>query len=319
MQLRFTQESDFRQERDFGQKISATFEFIGAHWQPLGRVLLYLVVPATLLQNVLAVVAQQQLHGAVRGAMEGRRPGIDGVLGMQGELWGTMLRSPVYWLNSLLGAAVFALVVLSVYGYLVLLLHRRQPGPAPTVAEVWAVVRQEFIGTYFSLWGVSLLVGIGMFLLFFPGLYLAVALSLFFIVKLSEGTGFGQTLRRCLHLTRGKWWSTFGVIFIMFLILYLVLIGFGVVATLLSGGVAAVVHASQEQSPLFTVAVTSGLSVVKLLLFPPLLLVLAFQYFNLVERKDGVGLRRMVETLGTTSAAPVASSAAFRPDEEGEY
>ena len=318
MQSRFTQESDFRQERDFGQKISATFEFVGAHWRPLGRVLLYLVLPAALFQSILSVLIQMQMHGSLQAAMRSQQPGLGGALHLQRAMWGTLLNSPAYWLNTITGTAFVTLLVLSIYGYVLVLLARPVPGPEVGVAEVWAVVRREFVGAFFSVWGVFLVVALSSVLFFLPGVYLGVAFSLFFIVKLAEGTSFGATLRRCLRLTRGKWWSTFGLLLVMMLILYVVLIGVGVTGTLLSGGIMAVVHASRSSSPLFTVVVTSLNSALLLLLYPPLLLVLAFQYFNLVERKDGLGLRRLVASLGQTPA-PQARNATYRPDEEGEY
>lgn len=319
MVLPFTQESDFRRERDFGQKISATFEFIGAHWRPLGRVLLYLVLPAALVQNVLSVLVQREVHGHLREPRLHQGEALDNPLDiMQRAVWGTMTRSPLYWLNTAVGTAFITLLVLSIYGYVVLLLQRRTPGPAVAVSEVWQVVRRAFLGTFLSVWGVYLVVGVGFLFLLVPGIYLSVALSLFFIVKLTEGTGFGDTVGRCLRLTRGKWWSTFGLIFIMVLMLEMVLVGLGAVATLLAGGLTAVVHASREQSPLFTVVLTSINSALVLLIYPPLLLVLAFQYFNLVERQQGVGLLRMAQSLGQAPAAP-PRSAAYRPDEEGEY
>ena len=320
MRLSFTHEADFRQERDFGQKISATFEFIGAHWRPLGRVLLYLVLPAALMQSILSALVQWQVHESVQAAAQGQGAGLGGALQLQLQqaMWGALFNSPGYWLNGVVGIVFITLLVLSIYGYVLVLLHRRTPGPAVTVAEVWTVVRREFISTFFSVWGVFMVITLGFFFLVVPGLYLSVALSLFFVVKLTEGTGFGATLSRCLRLTRGKWWSTFGLLLIMVLILYVVLLGVGFAATLLSGDLAAMVHSSQEQSPLFTVVLTTLNSLLLLLLYPPLLLVLAFQYFNLVERKDGVGLRRLVERLGQT-APPQTSSASYRPDEEGEY
>ena len=319
MRLNFTHESDFRQERDFGQKISATFEFIGAHWRPLGRILLYLVVPATLVQHILSAMLQVQMQGSLLAAMQGpHAAGANGALGIQRAMWGTLFNSPEYWISSVVGTAVYTMLILSVYGYVILLARRREPGPEVTVAEVWNVVRSEFLGTFFSTWGVFLLVGVAFFLLFVPGLYLSVALSLFFIVKLSEGGGFGATISRCLRLTRGKWWSTFGLLFIMVMIVYVVLAGVGLVAALASGGFTALMRNTQERSALFTVALTSVSGVLMLLLYPPLLLVLAFQYFNLVERKDAVGLRHLVNSLGQTPA-PQVHNAAYQPNEEGEY
>ena len=318
MQTPFTQEADFRQERDFGQKISAVFDFLRAHWRPLGRVLLYLVLPAALVQNILSVLVQRQMTGAMQAALQNQGAGLGGVVQAQRTMFSNVMSSPVYWVNSVLGTAFFALLILSVYGYVLALARRRAPGPEVTVAEVWATVKREFIGTYFSVWGVFLLIGAGMFVLLIPGIYLSVALSLFFIVKLTEGTGFFDTLGRCLRLTRGKWWSTFGLILVMILLLYVVLMGVGIAATLLSGGLKTLVNSSQEPSSLYPVVVASLGSAMLLLLYPPLLLVLAFQYFNLVERKDGVGLHQLVSSLGQT-AAPQARNASYQADEEGEY
>ncbi len=312
MRLTFTQESDFRQERDFGQKISATFDFIGAHWQPLGRVLLYLVLPVAVVKNLMSVLFQLPHAG---------RPGSQAVgklFGLQGFVMSTALTTPASWLDSVLSSVLFTLLVISIYGYLTLVVRRRGPSPVVTVAEVWAVVRREFLSAFFSTWGLSLIVILGFVLGIVPGLYLSVAFSLFFMVKLTEGTGFSTTMSRCLSLIRGKWWSTFGLIMLMVLIFYVVIAGVGLAVVMLSGGLQAILHAGQQQSSSFSIAgvILNGMGL--LLIYPPLLLVLAFQYFNLVERKDGVGLRQLVDTLGQ-GAAPQVHNAAYRPDEEGEY
>ena len=318
MRLSFTQASDFHRERDFGQKISATIEFIAAHWRPLGRVLAYLVLPVALVRSLLLAFVQRQMPIVAPGRVPGQPLDGSGVLAMQANLWQAIFTSPAYWLGSLIGSISFTLLLLSVYGYVVLLAQRRTPGPPPTVAEVWAVVKRSFLGTLFSLWGVGLLVGTGFLFLFIPGLYLGIALSLFFIVKLSEGTGFGATLSRCLRLTRGKWWSTFGLILVAVLIPYVMIIGVGAIAVMVSGGFSATLHALKDESPLVNVVLTSLGSFSTLLLYPPLLLALAFQYFNLVERREGAGLSLMVESLGQT-AAPQVGSTNYRPDDDGEY
>lgn len=308
----YSQESDFRQERDFGQKISATFEFIGVHFRPLGRVLLYLVLPAALVQGVLSGLMQTQLVARMQTATGA----AGGVWRRQGALYGTMFTSPAYYLSTVVGQVFTALLILSVYGYLLhCLAGPAGPGREITVADVWAVVKREFLRTFFSLWGLTVLVVLGFAVFFLPGLYLMVALSLFFVVRLVEGTGFGATVSRCLFLTRGKWWSTFGVLFIMGLLLYVLLAAAGSVATLLAGGLTAAVHS--VKSPLFAVTVTAITTLFTLLVYPPLLLVLAFQYFNLVERKESRGLHALVDQLGQ---APVAAGPhAARADDEGEY
>jgi hypothetical protein len=312
----YSQESDFRQERDFGQKISATFEFIGVHFRPLGRVLLNIVLPAALVQGVVSGLLQSQLLNArLQSATNGAASGTVRWNG-SAALYADMFSSPTYYLNTVVSQVFTSLLILSVYGYLLhCLAGAAGPGRTIGVADVWAVVKREFLSTFLSLWGLGILLVLGFVVFVLPGFYLAVALSLFFVVRLVEGTGFRDTISRCLFLTRGKWWSTFGVLFIMLMLLYVLLAAAGSVATLLAGGITAVTHSIN--SPLFAVTITVITTLLTVLVYPPVLLVLAFQYFNLVERKESRGLHALVDQLGQ---APVAAGAqTLRADDDGEY
>ncbi|WP_210518733.1 hypothetical protein [Hymenobacter terricola] len=320
MRQRYTQESDFRQQRDFGQKITATFEFIGAHWQGLGRALLYIVLPTALLQGLVAGLLNRQMftNGLVAGKTYGTGSGVTERLAM----FNSLRQSPYYWVSVVLGAIFVTMLVLTVYGYMLRCLRPNPSNEPITVGEVWAVVRQQFLSSFFSYFGLIILVILASILLFFPGIYIGVAFTLFYVVKVVEGTGFGATCSRCLRLTRGKWWSTFGLGFIMSLMLGIVAAVVGGVAGALALGLGSVLglyHAGDAGATigLFTVVTSSLGGLLYLLIYPPLLVALAFQYFNLVERQDGVGLHNLVSQLGQ---APVAvQNATYRPDEEGEY
>jgi hypothetical protein len=246
--------------------------------------------------------------------------GNEGARGLQQmALLSEQMGSPYFWLSTLLGIAFFALLVLSIYGYVLNCLHRESgaPGTEITVAEVWAVVRREFLSSYLSIFGLYLLVVLASLLFVLPGIYVSVMLSLFFIVKLVEGTGFRATISRCRYLIQGKWWSTFGLIMVMMLLLYALLLIPSMVAGILGGSLLAVTQGGWLQSPVFLVVLNTLSTLLALLLYPPLLLVLAFQYFNLVERREGVGLRSLVGQLG--QAAPTVRNASLRADDEGEY
>jgi hypothetical protein len=320
--LPYTHETDFRQERNFGQKVSATFEFIGVHWRPLGRVMLYLVAPLALLLGILTAVLQSRMLGLMgRMVRDQARPGYD-PLAAQRAMMSTTFQNPLYYLNMVLGMVFVSVCILTVYGYLVRCLRPAGAVAAPiTPAEVWQVVRGQLVGTFFSIWGLTLVIMVGFFVFFFPGVYLSVALSLFFIVRLVEGTGFFGTISRCLRLTKGKWWSTFGMIFIMIALLYALLLGVRIVVGALVAGLhGAFLPTGQpgEALSMLTIIFALFFTLSFFLLYPPLLLGLAFQYFNLVERRDGVGLRHLVDQLGQ---APLASpdGSTYRPHEEGEY
>ena len=317
MRPTFTQEADFRQRRDFGQKFSATFEFIAAHWRGLGRCLLFLVLPAALLQGILVGLLQTRF---ISKATQATGIGVGRL--RQLAMFNGMYQSPVYWVNIAVSGVFIMLLVLTVYAYIKCFL-RPVPAPEPiTVGQVWEVVKQEFIGSYLSYFGLLVIVLIGTVFLAVPGIYLAVAFSLFYITKVVERTGFGETCSRCLRLVRGKWWSTFGLIVIMTLIVSVVIgVGGGLLTALLYylAGSFGLVHASEAGSSLglFAVIASALSGLLNMLIYPPLLLAIAFQYFNLVERRDGTGLHQLVNQIGQVPA-PV-QNAALRADEEGEY
>ena len=135
MHLSFTQEADFRQRRDFGQKFSATFEFIAAHWHGLGRCLLYLVLPAALLRAVAAGVLQQQ---TLTGIFNNATPGGGGnATAQQIAMMSRMVSTPLYWVSLTFGIAFATLLVLTVYGYVKLCL-RPYPSAEPIMPrDVW--------------------------------------------------------------------------------------------------------------------------------------------------------------------------------------
>jgi hypothetical protein len=317
MRLSFTQEADFRQLRDFGQKFSATFDFIGTHWRGLGRALVTIVLPAALVQGVVNGLMQQQLLALGTGRISSRADVLERL-----AVFNSMRQLPFYWVNMATAAVFITLLVLTVYGYVRCCLHARDSHEPIGPGQVWAVVKEEFLGAFFSYFGLLLAIIIGFFLFFIPGLYLSIALSLFYAVKVMEGTGFGATFSRCLQLVKGKWWSTCGLLFVMSFMLIIVVavvsgIFGGLLYAIMRGVLGSVLGEGDSPMALFTVVVTTLTSLFNLLIYPPLLLALGFQYFNLVERRDGVGLRHLVDQLGRAPAS--VQNAAYRPDDEGEY
>lgn len=301
MQQKFTQASDFRQERDFGQKISATFEFMGSHWRPLGKCLAYFVLPATLLTGLAVGVLQAQTNW--------------GDLTEDIRYGNSMFSSGSIWLPLLAQLISHALLGATLYGYV----RTRMELPA-TETVTPALVGQHIRQFAPRLLGLGLLmtlvIMIGFFLLALPGFYLGIALSLAWPVLVFEEAGLGQSLRRSIHLTGGHWWATLGLLLVMLILISLLGIIFQIPQY--AALIGRMLHWSLLTSD--PVMISAGVlsTVGHTLLYVPLELALAFQYFNLVEKKDGLGLRQLIDGLGATPA-PTPQNAAFRPDEEGEY
>lgn len=313
MQQRYTQATDFWQERDFGQKISATFEFIGAHLRPLSRVLLYLVVPAALVQSILIALLQSRIFGPLLRAQAEQSSY------RLGTSYYNNFTSPLYLLSNVMSTAFHSMLILSIYGYLFLCLYPPAHGGPIQPADVWEVVRRKFWGTFFSIYGVGLLLLFAFVVLLVPGIYLSVVLSLYFIVNMVEGTDFLSTISRCSTLIKGKWWSTCGLLFVMVGLIYVLFLGFGIVAGITGAGLrGAELLSSSDNFRGLAIAISAISTLLSLLLYPPILLAIAFQYFNLVERHEGVGMHHLVSQLGQAPAAS-PDPTSYHPTEEGEY
>ncbi|RSK47737.1 hypothetical protein [Hymenobacter rigui] len=304
MQQKFTQEADFRQERDFGQKIGATFEFLGAHVRPLGKCLLYFVLPAAILTGLGMGLAQSQMFGGSTISQIGN-----------GRFSTFSYMGPAYWFGLLASLIGYILLGATVYGYV----RARMETPA----EETVTPRQ--VGQYIARYSPALLLSsivtivivvFASMLLLIPGIYLGVALSLVWTVQVLEDGDLGYSLRRSVNLIKNKWWSTFGLTLVVSFIIGMIGMVFQVPQYVAIFGKA--MHWDFLSSDILLIVGGVVAAMGHLLLYSVLMLALAFQYFNLVEKKDGYGLRQMVQTLGTTPA-PVVHNTSFRPDDEGEY
>ncbi|HET9502837.1 MAG TPA: hypothetical protein VFO93_04810 [Hymenobacter sp.] len=337
MQQRYAQATDFWKERDFGDKISAAFEFLGAHWRPLGRCLVYFVLPATMLFGIglgiftTRLMAYSGLNSAARR------------MGGYGSYSPTDAFSFVGLGLAMLGALV-AVVMLSatVYGYLRTRLYL-PPGQAVTPQLVWRAIRARlgwvllavvvlgigsFIGTFMlmGIIGMGLAaIGLGVWgsllsvvLVMAPIAYVAVVLSLYFPVLWLESQGIFASIGRCFQLIKGQWWATFGLVVVvaflqgalgfMFLIpQYAVLFGKALHVPFFDSEILGIItQCIYALGIVFTYSVP--------------MLVLAFQYFNLVEQHEAVGSLLLLSQLGQEPApAPALAADHYRPHDEGEY
>ncbi|UOQ65227.1 hypothetical protein [Hymenobacter volaticus] len=308
MQLKFTKEEDFRQERDFGAKIGATFEFIGAHWRPLGKCLAYFVIPAALLMGLAMGVSQSHVLGSMQ--QPDTISSAERIRSFNSNIF-----SVYYWLGILSSFISYLLLGATVYGYVLVRLS------LPAEQEVTPRLVGEQISRFAArllLSGIAMgiLIALGSVLLVVPGMYLAIGLSFVWTVQVLENNSVSQGISRSLYLIKGYWWSTFGLMFIMSIILGLLAMIFQV--PYLFTFVGKLLHWSFVSSDVLMVASTMLASVGQMFLYSMLFIALLFQYFNLVEKKEGLGMRNLVASLGS-GRAPVAYNSTFRPDDEGEY
>ena len=337
MKLTYTHETDFRRERDFGAKINATFEFLAAQFKPLFKCLLYFVLPGALLAGIgIGLFFSKLSTFALKPAQS---PNANAVPSL-GDVTGILVGG--------LGFLIaFILVMSTLYVYV----RVRMNLPAAEVvqpAQVWAhlwprlgrllgavlllgglsgAVYALMLGAIVLAFGNSLTGGVDnvgaifsimglMFLAFIPLVWVSIVLTQYFPAFWLEDAGVWGSLRRSFALVRGKWWSTFGLVMIVSMIqsFFAYLFAIPLYATILINAL----KVPGFDSPVISVVGASIYSVGAVFSYTILLVAVMFQYFNLVERREGRGMSQLISSLGQTPA-PVVSNEHFRPDEEGEY
>ncbi len=289
------------QQRDFGDKINATFQYVGQNFRSFGLTMLYIVGPAALVAGIAGGIMQSNMLSLMPAAGEKADPlAVFRVF--------SQFLTPSFWLAILFGVLANLFVSLATYAHMKL--YARSPGSPIHVANVWTEV-QPMIGRGLIISILStIIIGVGFVFLFIPGLYVAVVLSLALAVTSFEGLGFGGTWDRCFRLIRDKWWSTLGLIIVMGIIVSIISLIFAIPAGIL-GFMTGTQSLSSEASSwiiIGNVISTVGRTLLNSLLY----VAIGFQYTNLVERQEGRGLISAVDSIGTSPAQP-------RAQDEGEY
>ncbi|GAB2966308.1 hypothetical protein GCM10027048_40730 [Hymenobacter coalescens] len=271
----FSQPADFYQTRDFGQKWEAAAQLLREHGRVFFATLLRYTAPWLLLGTVVEVAVATLPDGTPGAGFLG------GIFQRVGLVVGTGIT----------------------FGFIRARMNLYQtPGHQLTVADIWAATSGT--GAYFGQYIISnLLTVFAMFLLVLPGIYVAVALTLLPAVFFLEDNG----ISRCLSLIKGHWWSTFGLA----LVYGLVFIGLLFVPAMVFG--ALVATGGADKSAAFTLPFSVLTALVFFFLNPTMNLLLAFNYFSIVETKESPGLEWRAAQLGAAPEAPAPGDDAYAP------
>lgn len=287
------------QQRDFGDKINATFTYATKQFRSLSTALLYIVGPVALASGILSGIVQSNI---LKISSSGSTDPADAFRII------AQMASPAFWLTIVAGIVANLIVSLTTYAHMKV--YDRSNGGPVTVADVWAEVQPAIgRGLIISILG-SIIVFVGFFFFFIPGVYVSVVFSLALAVTSFENTDFGRTWDRCFKLIRDKWWSTFGLIIIMAIIVTILSLFFSIPSQIINVMVA--LKLLPDVSDAWVVAANVISTVGTMLLYSLLYLAIGFQYTNLVERQEGRGLLTAIDSIGTSPARP-------RANDEGDY
>ncbi len=277
---------EFKKVRDFGEKLNATIAFFRQNFKKLGRALLIIIVPGAVLSAILSNAYQSIMVKTLKSG---------GFLNFNfpSEAY------PVLLGMIAIGLLQVSLIYAIVYEYIILYIDK---GVDVDTKEVWQKAKKGFLKTLGGLFIGYILIVLGVFLLLIPGIYLTMPVALTFIIMFREQTGFFTALGRSLKLIRGKWWSTFGLLLITTIIMVLIGYLFSIPFYLFSGASMFSSLSSGEEASSFNqimkILASIVYNLVVFVLYSIPLIALAFQYFNLVERKESAGLMDKINTMG---------------------
>ncbi|MDR1155175.1 MAG: hypothetical protein LBL04_10705 [Bacteroidales bacterium] len=287
---------ELREERDFGQKFNAVFTFVQSNFKPFIKVIGLTVGPLALVGGFFFGLVYSKMLGMI-GMVESSNMAL---LNMA-EL------SFVYFF---LGLASLWMMI-AVYAYMA---EYESGNENITIEAVWRRGKGKIwptIGFALLIWLAMVIFVVIIFIL--PGnnaggivlkMLLAIAVILYVLITLSlvvpnmviEGDGLFESIGRSFTLIRGKWWSTFGIMMIMGIVA-----SFATMIFAIPFYIAMIVKMLMQLGELGTLFMVISSSIMFLgsyLMTVLPALAIGFQYFNLVERKEGTGLLKKIDRLG---------------------
>lgn len=268
---------EFRKVRDFGALLGVTFDYIKQNIKLLFKSNLLIGSPFILLAGVFMGIYQSSIFNfRVQPEIE--------------QFAIPFLFSMFFMMLS------YLVIVIVTYSHLIL--YKNSEAGNFDIDDVWQNVKRNFWMILFTGIGYSILSFIGFVFLIVPGIYLSIALSIIFIVRLEERLNFFEAVSRCIKIVSENWWFTFGIIIVVgmiqgFLGFILYVPNYIVTIFLAFAGV----DSNTGDLGRVLYIISSIIATFGVLLYSISTIAIAFQYYNLVERKEAPGLVQQIEEI----------------------
>jgi len=290
--MAYTQKIVFYRIRNFSQKLNATIEFIRQNIKPLGKSIIYILGPMAILNGLLF----SQYIDFMFGNMSNSDP-----VNVQNPF--AFIANPSYigflFLSSFSALLNFAII------FNFMKIYQKKFPEEISVTEVLNASWKDILPLLVLGIMATIIIIFGMFAFVIPGIYLAVVFSLSLPILFFERGGIFEAIGRSFKLIRGKWWSTFGLLIVASVLMYAVsmifILPFYVFYFL---SIFTLVEQTGFSADISSWWFQGGMTLSVMFMFLGSFLTysipmvaLSFQYFNLVERRESVGLMGEIEQL----------------------
>ncbi len=285
---------NFREVRDLGQIVNATFRFLKQEWRPLFRAIALLCVPFAVVGGFLAGGSMVGLQTA--GLQTNTDP-FSVFNAMKTVMLGVL---PGY----LLLAVGYVLLISLVHEYLRLYYsgQHRSTSTGELIKQALGQVG-PYLGASIISW---LLLVVGLMLFFFPFFYAWAVLSLAYAAHAMERTGGSGAITRSYNLVKGDFWPTLGLLLVIGIIQYLLMLVVQLPALILNVVVSfnSGLKMLDDNSTVldyptwygaFTAFATALQWCAMMLVYTVVATCMTLKYFSRVEEKEGQGLQEKIQ------------------------
>jgi len=199
---------DLKRPRDFGAVFTTTFAFLKQEFRPLGMAILYIVFPFILISAISLVLFMNRFKPFIMNPE---------AIPSSGFLMEILL---FYILMILIFLVTNVLLTSTVNNYIALYVEKGRGNF--NVADVSARIGTNFWQILFTVILTGIMIAIGYMFCIIPGIYLAVSMCFVYIAITYDKKGFGDALSRSFEISHFQWWSTFLLLIVIYLILFLI-------------------------------------------------------------------------------------------------
>jgi MFS family permease len=289
------QKIELRRTRDFSAKVNATFEFLRQNFKVMAKCLIFISGPFILLQGLFNGLYQKEIFS------------FDPV---GAGIFGSFLGNTFMWLGISLIFLMFGYIISLIVVFEFIRLYEIKENPESIdVPEIWETVKKYVFPMIGAVIASAILISVGLILLVIPGIYLAVVLTLIAPIMIIERKSFGDAFSRSFKLISEKWWSTFGLIFVTTMIAGFMAFVFAIPQYIFTFLIA--FHKTSDTGSQPELWQQAGLIIGSMvysfgagLLQSIVFIAIAFQFYNLVERREAQGLMNKVESFGRETDQP---------------
>ncbi|WP_318312445.1 hypothetical protein [Flagellimonas crocea] len=285
---------EFKKQRELGEILSDTFGFMRAEFKPFFGTILKIVGP-----YILVMLIAMGFYMFTIGD-------IFNITSIGGT-YNTF--SPIFMVLS-----VLALIFSSIAAYVLAqgtVLYYIKSYIDHKGSTNFDEIRQGVYGSFWSLIGLGIIVGLSVFVgamfCLVPGIYLAVPLSVSFAILVFLKKDTMESYQYSFTLIRENWWITFATLFVIYIIVAVASYAFSLPTFIYSWIKMGIFSGEMdaESMNLFSDPIYLLLniisSLVQFLMNLILLVSTAFIFFNLNEKKNFTGTFERIESLGKSS------------------